>query len=157
TALCVFFTVPPTAPNGTSTLSLPDALPILWTGPELADEMRVTTRTVRRDVDRLREMGYPVLTSAGHGGGYQLGAGRELPPLLLGPHEAVAVAVGLRLTAVSGIEGLDAEALRALAALDRILPPQVRSEVAALSEAMRVVARPGPTARSEVLMALATA
>lgn len=129
----------------------------VWTGPELAAELGVTVRTVRRDVDRLREMGYPVLTSAGHGGGYQLGAGRELPPLLLGQHEAVAVAVGLRLTAGSGIEGLDAEALRALAALDRILPPPVRSEVAALSEAMEVVARPGPTARSEVLMALATA
>src|SRR5690606_41296538 len=109
TALCVFFTVPPTAPNGTSTLSLPDALPILWTGPELADEMRVTTRTVRRDVDRLRQMGYPVLTSAGHGGGYQLGAGRALPPLLLSSPEAVAVAVGLRLAASSGIDGLRSE------------------------------------------------
>ncbi|WP_114853159.1 YafY family protein [Brachybacterium sp. YJGR34] len=129
----------------------------VWTGPELAEELEVTVRTVRRDVDRLRQMGYPVLTSAGHGGGYQLGAGRELPPLLLGPHEAVAVAVGLRLTAGSGIEGLDAEALRALAALDRILPPSVRSEVSAVSEAMGVVARPVPGARSEVLLALATA
>ncbi|MGO1926284.1 MAG: helix-turn-helix transcriptional regulator, partial [Brachybacterium tyrofermentans] len=53
----------------------------VWTGPELAGELEVTVRTVRRDVDRLREMGYPVLTSAGHGGGYQLGAGRALPPL----------------------------------------------------------------------------
>lgn len=129
----------------------------VWTGPELADELTVTVRTVRRDVDRLREMGYPVLTSAGHGGGYQLGAGRELPPLLLGPHEAVAVAVGLRLTATSGIEGLDVEALRALAALDRILPPDVRSEVSAVTGAMGVVARPVPAARSEVLLALATA
>lgn len=129
----------------------------VWTGPELAAEMGVTTRTVRRDVDRLREMGYPVLTSAGHGGGYQLGAGRELPPLLLGPHEAVAVAVGLRLTAASGIEGLDAEALRALAALDRILPPEVRSEVSAVADALGVVARPVPAARAEVLLALATA
>src|SRR5699024_10780994 len=65
----------------------------VWTGPELAAEMGVTTRTVRRDVDRLRQMGYPVLTSAGHGGGYQLGAGRALPPLLLSSSEAVAVAV----------------------------------------------------------------
>ena len=75
--------------------------------------MRVTTRTVRLDVDRLRQMGYPVLTSAGHGGGYQLGAGRALPPLLLSSPEAVAVAVGLRLAASSGIDGLDEEALRA--------------------------------------------
>ncbi|WP_299301449.1 YafY family protein [uncultured Brachybacterium sp.] len=129
----------------------------VWTGPELAGELEVTVRTVRRDVDRLREMGYPVLTSAGHGGGYQLGAGRELPPLLLGAHEAVAVAVGLRLTASSGIEGLDAEALRALAALDRILPPEVRAEVSAVSNALGVVSRPMPVARAEVLLALATA
>lgn len=129
----------------------------VWTGPELGAELGVTVRTVRRDIDRLRAMGYPVLTSAGHGGGYQLGAGRELPPLLLGAREAVAVAVGLRLTATSGLEGLDADALRALAALDRILPPEVRSEVSAVAEAMGVVARPLPAARSEVLLALATA
>ena len=112
---------------------------------------------MRRDVDRLRSMGYPVLTSAGHGGGYQLGAGRELPPLLLGSQEAVAVAVGLRLAAASGLEGLDAEALRALAALDRILPPTVRSEVSAVTDALGVVARPVPAASAAVLIALATA
>ncbi|MGY5765057.1 helix-turn-helix transcriptional regulator [Brachybacterium sp. DNPG3] len=129
----------------------------VWTGPELARELDVTTRTVRRDIDRLREMGYPVLTSAGHGGGYQLGAGRELPPLLLGEQEAVAVAVGLRLATRSGIEGLDEEALRALAALDRILPPTVRAEVSALSDAVSVISRRAPSARPEVLMALAAA
>lgn len=129
----------------------------VWTGPELARELGVTTRTVRRDVDRLREMGYPVLNSAGHGGGYQLGAGRELPPLLLGEQEAVAVAVGLRLATRSGIEGLDEEALRALAALDRILPPRVRAEVSALSDAVSVVSRRAPSARPEVLLALAAA
>ena len=129
----------------------------VWTGPELAAEMGVTTRTVRRDVDRLRQMGYPVLTSAGHGGGYQLGAGRALPPLLLSSSEAVAVAVGLRLAASSGIDGLDEEALRALAALDRILPAQVRAEVGAVSGAMGVIARATPGARSQVLMALASA
>jgi predicted DNA-binding transcriptional regulator YafY len=129
----------------------------VWTGPELAHEMDVTTRTVRRDVDRLRQMGYPVLTSAGHGGGYQLGAGRALPPLLLSSTEAAAVAVGLRLAASSGLEGLDEEALRALAALDRILPASVRAEVGAVSSAMGVISRDGPGTRSEVLMALATA
>ena len=135
----------------------------VWTGPELAAEMDVTTRTVRRDVDRLREMGYPVLTSAGHGGGYQLGAGRALPPLLLNSTEAVAVAVGLRLAASSGIDGLGEEALRALAALDRILPAQIRAEVGAVSGAMGVItrtapeARPAAGARSEVLIALASA
>ena len=129
----------------------------VWTGPELAREMGVTTRTVRWDVDRLRQMGYPVLTSAGHGGGYQLGAGRALPPLLLSSTEAAAVAVGLRLAAASGLEGLDEEALRALAALDRILPASVRAEVGAVSAAMGVISRDGPGTRSEVLMALATA
>lgn len=129
----------------------------VWTGPELAAELAVTDRTVRRDVDRLRGMGYPVLTSAGHGGGYQLGAGRALPPLLLGAQEAAAVAIGLRLTAASGIAGLDEEALRALAALDRVLPPAVRADVAALSEAMQVVAGPTPVTRSELLITLAGA
>lgn len=129
----------------------------VWTGPELADEMGVTTRTVRRDVDRLRQMGYPVLTSAGHGGGYQLGAGRALPPLLLSSPEAVAVAVGLRLAAASGLEGLDEEALRALAALDRVLPASVRAEVGAVTDAMGVISRHAPGARSEVLLSLVTA
>ncbi|ATG56218.1 DNA-binding protein [Brachybacterium ginsengisoli] len=129
----------------------------VWTGPDLALEMGVTTRTVRRDVDRLRELGYPVLTSAGHGGGYQLGAGRALPPLLLSSSEAVAVAVGLRLAAASAVDGLDEEALRALAALDRILPAPVRAEVGAITEAMGVISRPAAGIRSEVLMTLATA
>lgn len=129
----------------------------VWTGPELAREMGVTTRTVRRDVDRLRELGYPVLTSAGHGGGYQLGAGQALPPLLLSSSEAVAVAVGLRLAASSGVDGLDEEALRALAALDRILPAPVRTEVGAITEAMGVIARTAVGIRSEVLLRLATA
>jgi len=129
----------------------------VWTGPELAEELAVTVRTVRRDVDRLRELGYPVLTSAGHGGGYQLGAGQALPPLLLGVQEAVAVAVGLRLTASSGIDGLDEDALRALTSLDRILPPQVRSQISALTGALQVVTGPTPSARPEVLLALAGA
>ena len=129
----------------------------VWTGPELAAELGVTTRTVRRDVDRLRELGYPVLTSAGHGGGYQLGAGRALPPLLLSSSEAVAVAVGLRLAAASGVDGLDEEALRALAALDRILPAPVRAEVGAVTEALGVITRHAPGTRPEVLISLATA
>ena len=129
----------------------------VWPGPEPAEERAVAVRTVRRDVDRLRELGYPVLTSAGHGGGYQLGAGQALPPLLLGPEEAVAVAVGLRLTASSGIDGLDEDALRALTSLDRILPPQVRSQISALTAAMQVLTGPSPSARPEVLMTLAGA
>src|SRR5919108_6059540 len=71
----------------------------VWTGEELAERLGVTTRSVRRDVERLRELGYPVQASKGHGGGYQLGAGAALPPLLLDPDEAVAMAVCLRLAA----------------------------------------------------------
>src|SRR5690625_7368184 len=94
----------------------------VWTGPELAAEMDVTTRTVRRDVDRLRQLGYPVLTSAGHGGGYQLGAGRARPPLLLSSSGAVAGAGGRRPAAAAGVEGGGGEVPRARAALDRIDP-----------------------------------
>lgn len=75
-----------------------------WTGADLAERLGVTARTVRRDVDRLRELGYPVNASPGTGGGYQLGAGAELPPLLLDDDEAVAVAVGLRTAAGNGVE-----------------------------------------------------
>src|SRR5215470_9199076 len=76
-----------------------------WTGPQLAERLEVTTRTVRNDVERLRSLGYPVHASPGVAGGYRLGAGAELPPLLLDDEEAVAVAVGLRTaTGVAGIE-----------------------------------------------------
>src|SRR6201991_446171 len=71
----------------------------VWTGEELAERLDVTTRSVRRDVERLRDLGYPVHASKGHGGGYQLGAGAALPTLLLDPDEAVAMAVCLRLAA----------------------------------------------------------
>lgn len=78
----------------------------VWTSEELADRLEVTTRSVRRDVDRLRELGYPVHASKGHGGGYQLGAGAALPPLLLDPDEAVAMAVCLRLAAGGSVAGV---------------------------------------------------
>lgn len=129
----------------------------VWTGPELAEELGVTTRSVRRDIDRLRELGYPVLASNGHGGGYQLGAGKALPPLLLEGEEAVAVAVGLRLAAGSGIEGLDEQALRALTAIDRILPPTVRAEVAAISEVLAVLDSGPSGVTSPTLLTLARA
>src|ERR1700742_1438229 len=72
-----------------------------WTGQELADRLEVGARTIRRDVDKLRSLGYPIEAAPGVAGGYRLGAGGELPPLLLDDAEAVAVAVGLR-TAASG-------------------------------------------------------
>jgi len=104
-----------------------------WSGADLADRLGVTARTVRRDVDRLRELGYPVNASPGTGGGYQLGAGAELPPLLLDDDEAVAVAVGLRTAAGQGIEGIGETSVRALAKLEQVLPGRLRRRVGALN------------------------
>ncbi|MFJ7076753.1 helix-turn-helix transcriptional regulator [Streptomyces sp. NPDC098781] len=104
-----------------------------WSGAELAERLGVTPRTVRRDVDRLRELGYPVNATPGTGGGYQLGAGAELPPLLLDDDEAVAVAVGLRTAAGQGIEGIGETSVRALAKLEQVLPNRLRRRVGALN------------------------
>ncbi|MCX5266479.1 YafY family protein [Streptomyces sp. NBC_00199] len=104
-----------------------------WSGTQLADRLGVTARTVRRDVERLRELGYPVNATPGTGGGYQLGAGAELPPLLLDDDEAVAVAVGLRTAAGQGIEGIGETSVRALAKLEQVLPHRLRRRVGALN------------------------
>ncbi|WP_367324222.1 helix-turn-helix transcriptional regulator [Streptomyces sp. HUAS ZL42] len=104
-----------------------------WSGAELAERLGVTPRTVRRDVDRLRELGYPVNASPGTGGGYQLGVGAELPPLLLDDDEAVAVAVGLRTAAGQGIDGIGETSVRALAKLEQVLPHRLRRRVGALN------------------------
>ena len=107
----------------------------VWSGTELADRLGVTTRSVRRDVERLRDLGYPVNAAHGAGGGYQLGAGRRLPPLLLDDTEAVAVAVCLRLAAGGTVEGLGEAAVRTLAKLDQVLPGRLRAQVEAIHEA----------------------
>ncbi|WP_018157962.1 helix-turn-helix transcriptional regulator [Demetria terragena] len=107
----------------------------VWTGPELADRLGVTTRSIRRDVDRLRELGYPVLATHGTHGGYQLGAGKALPPLLLDSEEAVAVAVCLRLAAGGTVAGVGEAALRTMTKLDQVLPATLRAQVAAVQEA----------------------
>src|SRR5215218_7176345 len=86
-----------------------------WPGTELADRLEVSARTVRRDVDRLRELGYPVDASRGATGGYQLQAGAALPPLLLDDEEAVAIAVGLRAAAAGVVGGIEETSVRALA------------------------------------------
>ena len=103
-----------------------------WSGPELADRLGVTTRTVRRDVDKLRGLDYPVEVGYGPGGGYRLGSGAALPPLLLDDDEAVAVAVTLRTAAGSGVAGTGETALAALLKLERILPSRLRHRVAAM-------------------------
>ncbi|MFJ9433121.1 helix-turn-helix transcriptional regulator [Streptomyces sp. NPDC101490] len=105
-----------------------------WSGAALSERLGVTPRTVRRDVDRLRALGYPVNASPGTGGGYQLGAGAELPPLLLDDEEAVAVAVGLRAAAGQGVEGIGESSVRALAKLEQVLPGRLRRRVSALND-----------------------
>jgi predicted DNA-binding transcriptional regulator YafY len=128
-----------------------------WSGAELADELGVTTRTVRNDIQRLRDLGYPVHASPGVGGGYRLGAGAALPPLLLDDEEAVAVAVGLRTAAGGGVTDIQETSVRALAKLEQVLPSRLRHRVQALQAATVEVPAPGPTVDAAVLTALAAA
>jgi predicted DNA-binding transcriptional regulator YafY len=131
----------------------------VWTGEELAERLEVTTRSVRRDVERLRDLGYPVHASKGHGGGYQLGAGAALPPLLLDPDEAVAMAVCLRLAAGGSVAGVGESALRALSKLDQVMPNRLRSQVAAVHDATVTLTsgQSDTPVQPDVLMTLARA
>ncbi|MCV7177507.1 helix-turn-helix transcriptional regulator [Mycolicibacterium sphagni] len=130
----------------------------VWSGEELSDRLGVTTRSVRRDVERLRELGYPVHASTGHGGGYQLGAGAALPPLLLDSDEAVAMAVCLRLAAGGSVAGVGEAALRALTKLDQVMPSRLRSQVAAvLDTTVTLTPESDSPVDPEVLMTLARA
>lgn len=104
----------------------------LWRGAELAERLQVTERTVRRDVERLRDLGYPVDATTGTDGGYRLATGAHLPPLVLDDEEAVAVAVGLRSAAGAAIEGIEDTSLRAMAKIEQLLPERLRRRVSAL-------------------------
>ncbi|MEU9030317.1 YafY family protein [Streptomyces sp. NPDC048383] len=112
-----------------------------WPGSELAERLRVSARTIRRDIDRLRDLGYPVEASLGAEGGYRLVAGAAMPPLLLDDEEAVAIAVGLRAGAGHAIEGVDEASVRALAKLEQVLPSRLRHRVGALQSATVAVTR----------------
>jgi predicted DNA-binding transcriptional regulator YafY len=103
-----------------------------WTGPELAAGLGVDTRTVRRDIERLRSLGYQVEANPGTGGGYRLGVGKEMPPLLLDEQEATAVAVVLGVMASVAVPGVEQGALAALTKLDRLLPPRLRGQLVSL-------------------------
>jgi predicted DNA-binding transcriptional regulator YafY len=137
-------------------LSLLQARPN-WTGPELAERLEVTTRTVRNDVERLRRLGYPVHASPGAAGGYRLGAGARLPPLLLDDDEAVAVAVGLRTAAGRGVAGIEETSVRALAKLEQVLPSRLRRRVGALHASTVAFDSWGPTVDAETLTVIAGA
>jgi predicted DNA-binding transcriptional regulator YafY len=126
-----------------------------WTGQELADRLEVGPRTIRRDVDKLRSLGYPVEAAPGVAGGYRLGAGGELPPLLLDDAEAVAVAVGLRTAASGSIAGIEETSVRALAKLEQVLPSRLRRRVSALSDATSTFGVDGPQIDADQLATIA--
>lgn len=109
-----------------------------WPGPELSDRLGVSARTLRRDVDRLRELGYPVEARPGVDGGYQLAAGAALPPLVIDDEEAVALAVGLQAAADGAVEGIAEASVRALAKVVQVMPARLRRRV----EALRAVTVP---------------
>ena len=129
-----------------------------WAGSELADRLGVTPRTIRRDIDRLRELGYPVEATMGPEGGYRLVAGAAMPPLLLDDEEAVAIALGLRTAAGNAVEGIGEASVRALAKLEQVLPSRLRRRVSVLNTA--TVAMPpseGPRVDPDDLALLAAA
>ncbi|HVF03327.1 MAG TPA: WYL domain-containing protein, partial [Frankiaceae bacterium] len=128
-----------------------------WGGPELADRLGVTTRTVRRDVQRLRDLGYPVESVPGEGGGYELGVGGSLPPLLLDDDEATAIAVSLGLSTGNAVRGIEGPALAALAKLDRLLPPRLRARVEAVRSSTVTIGPPEDAIDADVLVTLAQA
>ncbi len=126
-----------------------------WTGADLAERLGVTARTVRTDVGKLRELGYPVEAAPGVQGGYRLGAGAQLPPLLLDDDEAVAVAVGLR--TATGVAGIAETSVRALAKLEQVLPSRLRHRVQTLQAATVSVPGVGPAVDADVLTAISAA
>jgi predicted DNA-binding transcriptional regulator YafY len=134
-------------------------MPRDWSGTDLAGRLGVTTRTVRRDIDRLRELGYPVDATMGPIGGYRLAAGTTLPPLLLDDDEAVAVVVGLHTAAVSGVTGIAETSLRALMKIEQMLPSRLRHRITALERAMLAIPprRVGPMIDAAALTAISAA
>jgi predicted DNA-binding transcriptional regulator YafY len=128
-----------------------------WSGAALAERLEVTERTVRRDVDRLRSLGYLVDGTSGVSGGYRLQAGAALPPLLLADDEALAVAIGLRTATSGGVTGIEEAALRALVKLEQLLPARLRRKLAALHTSIVPLGPHGPTVDADVLATIATA
>ena len=130
-----------------------------WPGNELADRLEVSPRTIRRDVDRLRTLGYPVESMTGPAGGYQLRAGMAMPPLLLDDDEAIAIAVALRTAAGSSVAGVEETAVRALVKLEQVLPAHLRRRVQAIGQATQTlqVYGSGPTVDPQCLTTLAAA
>ena len=128
-----------------------------WPGAELAERLDVSGRTIRRDVERLRDLGYPVDSLTGPAGCYRLRAGTAMPPLLLDEDEAIAIAVGLRTAARASVTGIEESSVRALVKLEQILPAHLRRRVSALASATTAPAVTGPTVDPAHLMVIAGA
>jgi predicted DNA-binding transcriptional regulator YafY len=128
-----------------------------WPGTELAERLSVSGRTIRRDVGRLRALGYPVESLTGPAGGYRLRAGTAMPPLLLDEEEAIAIAVGLRTAARSSVTGIEETSIRALVKLEQVLPSHLRRRVAALGSATIAGPVSGPTVEPQHLTTIAAA
>ncbi|MFD0898956.1 helix-turn-helix transcriptional regulator [Actinomadura sediminis] len=129
-----------------------------WPGGELADRLGVSPRTVRRDIDRLRGLGYPIEGTTGPDGGYRLVAGTAMPPLLLDDEESVAIAVSLRTAAGNAVDGIGEASVRALAKLEQVLPARLRRRVGTLNTATVAMPPPdGPRVDPDVLAAAAAA
>ncbi|MFE2299646.1 helix-turn-helix transcriptional regulator [Streptomyces sp. NPDC059445] len=129
-----------------------------WPGGELSERLGVSRRTVRRDIDRLRELGYPVQATKGADGGYRLVAGTAMPPLVLDDEEAVAIAVGLRAGAGHAVAGVDEASVRALAKLEQVLPSRLRRRVSMLQAATTpLTSGDGASIAPETLTVMASA
>jgi predicted DNA-binding transcriptional regulator YafY len=128
-----------------------------WPGPELAARLKVTERTLRRDIERLRELGYHVAATRGVAGGYRLEAGSQLPPLLLSDEEAVTMAIGLRVAATQGLVDGEQTTLSALAKFEQVLPSALRQRVNALAGFVRPQSPRGAPVSQDLLGALALA
>jgi predicted DNA-binding transcriptional regulator YafY len=128
-----------------------------WAAAELAERLEVTDRTLRRDIERLRALGYPVHSARGVAGGYRLGAGSALPPLLLDDEEATAVVIALRTAAIGGVTGIAETAVSALAKLEQVLPARLRHRIASLQRATVLLPRAAAMADSQTLALIAAA
>lgn len=129
-----------------------------WSGAELRERLEVSDRTLRRDIDDLRELGYGIEATRGRHGGYRLGPGAEVPPLALAPDESVAIAVGLRAAAGSVVTGMEDAAARALAKLEQSLSPSTRRQISEVEQAMvPLTGGAQPDVDLEVVTAVASA
>jgi predicted DNA-binding transcriptional regulator YafY len=128
-----------------------------WPGPELAERLEIHPRTLRRDIDRLRELGYPIEASSGVAGGYAFRAGQALPPLMLDDDEALAVAIALRTAASGMVGGIEETALRAVVKLEQVMPARLRKRADALRTTITPLDSIGPVIDATLLATLASA